>query len=170
MPLISYLVLGGRCRAYGRRKSPRYFVVELLTALLAAALYYQFGLGVAFLVGFVYVAALIVISFIDLDVRIVPDIISLSGIVVGLLYSVVGRYLISDPLDLVPTPVSALTGAVAGREFLLAVAWLYERVRGAHSMGRAPRLHSSVRESDAYFTNNSVSLRCENNGQHPLRQ
>ena len=135
VPLISYLVLSGRCRACRRRISPRYFVVELLTALLAAALYYQFGLGLAFLVAFVFVAALIVISFIDLDVRIVPDIISLPGIVVGLLFSIVGRYLISDPLDIVPTPVSALIGAVAGGGFLLAVAWLYERVTGVEGMG-----------------------------------
>lgn len=135
VPLISYLILGRRCRACGRRISPRYFVVEMLTALLAAALYYQFGLGLAFLVGFVFVAALIVISFIDFDVRIVPDVISLPGIAVGLFFSVVGRYLISDPLDLVPTPISALIGAVAGGGFLLAVAWLYERVTGVEGMG-----------------------------------
>jgi len=135
VPLISYLVLWGHCRTCGRRISPRYFVVELLTALLTTALYYQFGLGLAFLVAFVFVAALIVISFIDLDFRIVPDVISLPGIVVGLIFSMVGRYLVSDPLDLVPTPISALIGTVAGGGFLLAVAWLYERVTGVEGMG-----------------------------------
>ena len=48
-------------------------------ASFAVTLFYQFGLGLAFVVGFVFIAALIVISFIDLDVRIVPDIISLPG-------------------------------------------------------------------------------------------
>src|SRR5919109_2220466 len=66
LPLISYVMLLGRCRACGERISPRYFAVELLMAALALALYYQFGLGLAFFAGFVFVAALIVISFIDL--------------------------------------------------------------------------------------------------------
>jgi leader peptidase (prepilin peptidase)/N-methyltransferase len=135
IPLISYLILGRRCRACGQRISARYFVVELLTASLAAALYYEFGLGLAFFVAFVFVAALIVISFIDLDVKIVPDVISLPGIVVGLLFSIIGRYLISDPLELVPTPLSSLVGAVAGGGFLLAVAWLYECFTGVEGMG-----------------------------------
>ena len=82
----------GRCRSCGERISPRYFFVELLMACLAVALYYQFGFSLAFLVSFIFVAALIVISFIDLDVRIVPDVISLPGIVAGLLFSVVARY------------------------------------------------------------------------------
>jgi len=135
VPLISYLVLGGRCRSCGERISVRYFVVELFMGLLAAANYYQFGLGLAFFVAFVFVAALLVISFIDLDVRIVPDVISLPGIVVGLVFSIVGRYVISDPLNFVPTPVSALIGAVGGGGFLLTVAWLYERVTGVEGMG-----------------------------------
>jgi leader peptidase (prepilin peptidase)/N-methyltransferase len=135
IPLISYLVLGGRCRACGERISPRYLVVEGLTGALAGALYYQFGLGLAFFVAFVFVAALIVISFIDLDVRIVPDVISLPGIAVGLVFSIVGHYLIGDPLGLVPTPVSALLGAVAGGGFLLAIAWIYERFTGVEGMG-----------------------------------
>jgi leader peptidase (prepilin peptidase)/N-methyltransferase len=135
IPLISYLVLGGRCRACGERISPRYLVVEGLTGVLAGALYYRFGFGLAFFVGFVFVAALVVISFIDLDVRIVPNVISLPGIVVGLIFSVIGHYLISDPLGLIPTPISALIGAVAGGGFLLAVAWLYERFTGVEGMG-----------------------------------
>ena len=75
IPLVSYIVLLGRCRSCGERFSARYFFVELLMACLALALYYQFGFSLAFLVSFVFVAALIVISFIDLDVRIVPDVI-----------------------------------------------------------------------------------------------
>lgn len=135
IPLISYLVLAGRCRSCGERISPRYLMVEGLTGVLAGALYYRFGLGLAFFVAFVFVAALIVISFIDLDVRIVPDVISLPGIATGLIFSIIGRYLISDPVGLIPTPLSALIGAVAGGGFLLAVAWLYERFTGVEGMG-----------------------------------
>ena len=135
IPLISYVLLRGLCRACGERISPRYFVVELLMASLAVALYYQFGFGLAFFVSFVFVAALIVISFIDLDVRIVPDVISLPGIIAGLLFAVIGRYLIHDPFELVPTPMSALLGVLIGGGFLLALAWAYEAFTGVEGMG-----------------------------------
>jgi leader peptidase (prepilin peptidase) / N-methyltransferase len=135
LPLISYVVLLGRCRSCGEEISPRYFVVELLMAFLAVALYYQFGSSLAFLVSFIFVAALIVISFIDLDVRIVPDVISLPGIVAGLMFSVVARYVINDPFELIPSPLSALIGVLVGGGFLLALAWAYEAFTGVEGMG-----------------------------------
>lgn len=135
IPLFSYLFLLGRCRACGERISFRYFAVELLMASLAAALYYQFGLGFSFFAAFVFVAALIIVSFIDLDVRIVPDVISLPGIAVGVLFSVLAKYLIGDPFELIPSPLSALGGILAGGGFLFAVAWIYERVTGIDGMG-----------------------------------
>jgi leader peptidase (prepilin peptidase)/N-methyltransferase len=102
---------------------------------LSVALYYQFGLSLAFLVSFIFVAALIVISFIDLDVRIVPDVISLPGIVAGLLFSIVGRYLINDSFNVIPSPLSALIGVLIGGGFLLALAWAYEAFTGVEGMG-----------------------------------
>jgi leader peptidase (prepilin peptidase) / N-methyltransferase len=135
IPLISYLVLLGRCRSCKKWISPRYFVVELLMASLSVVLYYQFGIGLAFFVGFVFVAALIIISFIDLDVRIVPDVISLPGIVVGLLFSIIARYFINDPFELVPSPIGALLGVLIGGGFLLALAWAYEAFTGVEGMG-----------------------------------
>lgn len=135
IPLLSYLLLRGRCCSCGERISFRYFAVELLMASFAVALFYQFGLGLAFVVGFVFIAALIVISFIDLDVRIVPDVISLPGIVVGVLFAVIGRYVTSDPFDIVPTPLGALIGVLVGGGFLLAVAWIYEKFTGVEGMG-----------------------------------
>jgi leader peptidase (prepilin peptidase)/N-methyltransferase len=135
IPLISYIVLLGRCRSCSAKISPRYFFVELLTACLAVALYYQFGFSLAFLVGFIFVAALIVISFIDLDVRIVPDVISLPGIVAGLLFSVVARYGINDPFEIIPSPLSALIGVLVGGGFLLALAWAYQAFTGVEGMG-----------------------------------
>src|SRR5215470_13282687 len=135
IPLISYLVLRGRCRSCGARISPRYLFVELLTACLAAALYYQFGFSLGFLVSFVFVCALIVISFIDLDVRIVPDVISLPGIILGLSLSVIGYFIISGESAVVPSPVSSLLGILAGGGFLLATAWIYEKITGVEGMG-----------------------------------
>ena len=135
IPLLSYLLLLGRCRSCRARISPRYFVVELLTALLAVALYRQFGLGLAFCAGFIFVSALIVISFIDLAVRIVPDVISLPGIIVGLVFSIVGAYVVNDPFELVPSPLSAFLGVIIGGGFLLLLAWIYEKFTGVEGMG-----------------------------------
>jgi len=135
IPLISYLILRARCRACSERISPRYFVVELLTAVLAVALFDRFGFGYSFLVSFAFVGALIVISFIDLDVRIVPDVISLPGIIVGLALSVAGYFLVSGESPIVPSPVSSVLGILAGGGFLLATAWIYEKVTGVEGMG-----------------------------------
>jgi leader peptidase (prepilin peptidase)/N-methyltransferase len=135
IPLISYILLWGRCRSCREWISARYFLVELLMASLAVGLYYEFGLGLAFVVSFVFVAALIVISFIDLAVRIVPDVISLPGIVAGLVFSLIGRYIINDPFELVPSPISALLGVLVGGGFLLALAWGYEAFTGVEGMG-----------------------------------
>lgn len=135
IPILSYLVLLGRCRSCGERISPRYLLVEALMGALAAALYYHIGLGLAFIAAFIFVAALIVISFIDLDVRIVPDMISLPGIAAGLLFSLAAKYLFTDPSAVIPTPLSALIGILAGGGFLYAVAWIYERATGVDGMG-----------------------------------
>jgi leader peptidase (prepilin peptidase)/N-methyltransferase len=135
IPIIGFLVLGGRCRSCRQQISLRYIAVEVLTGFMAAALYFQFGLGLAFFTAFTLVAALIVISFIDLDFRIVPDVISLPGIVVGVLFSVVAKYFVGDPSETIPSPMSALGGIVAGGGFLFGVAWIYERLTGVDGMG-----------------------------------
>jgi leader peptidase (prepilin peptidase)/N-methyltransferase len=78
---------------------------------------------------------MIVISFIDLDVRIVPDVISLPGIVLGLALSIIGYFLNSGSTTLIPGPVSSLIGIIAGGGFLLATAWIYEKITGVEGMG-----------------------------------
>jgi leader peptidase (prepilin peptidase)/N-methyltransferase len=135
IPLISYLWLRGRCRACARRISLRYFMVELFMGLLTIALYYRFGLGFEFLVGFIFVAAMVVISFIDLEVRIVPDVISLPGIVLGLTFSIIGYFANPGSFGLVPAPLSSFIGILAGGGFLLATAWIYEKITGVEGMG-----------------------------------
>jgi leader peptidase (prepilin peptidase) / N-methyltransferase len=137
LPLLSYIFLRGRCRSCAERISPRYFLVEVLMGVFALALYHRLGFGFEFVVGFVFVAALVVISFIDLDVRIVPDVISLPGIVLGLCFSVIGYFVIAQQYEnrLVPSPLSSLIGILAGGGFLLATAWLYEKITGVEGMG-----------------------------------
>jgi leader peptidase (prepilin peptidase) / N-methyltransferase len=89
IPFFSYLLLKGRCRHCGTAISPRYLVVELLTALLFLALYRTFGLTSELGVYMAFVALLIVISFIDLDLQIIPDVLSLGGLLLGLALSFV---------------------------------------------------------------------------------
>jgi leader peptidase (prepilin peptidase)/N-methyltransferase len=135
IPLLSFLLLRGRCRGCRERISPRYFAVELLMALFAVTLWHWFGPSFSFFVGFVFVAALIVISFIDLDVRIVPDVISLPGIILGLVFSVVGYFFFRDGSGVIPSPLSSLIGIFTGGGFLLATAWAYEKFTGVEGMG-----------------------------------
>ena len=135
IPLLSYVLLRARCSSCKGSISPRYFIVELLTALLAVTLYHWFGLSYTFFVSFVFAAALIVISFIDLDVRIVPDVISLPGIIIGLVFSVIGYFVFADSFEILPTPLSSLIGVLVGGGFLLATAWAYEKFTGVDGMG-----------------------------------
>ncbi len=135
IPLLSYIFLRGRCRFCSGRISPRYFVVELLMASLSVALLHHLGLDFAFFVNFVFVAALIVISFIDLHVRIVPDVISLPGICSGLSAAALSWWFSLDPMSILPSPVSSLLGIIFGGGFLLIVAWAYEYFTGVEGMG-----------------------------------
>jgi len=104
-------------------------------AVLAVLLFSRFGLGLAFFVNFVLVAALIVITFIDLDVRIVPDVISLPGIAVGLVVSIVNSQWLMVQSLLLPTPLSSALGILLGGGVLLLVAWSYQFFTGIEGMG-----------------------------------
>jgi leader peptidase (prepilin peptidase)/N-methyltransferase len=115
LPLVSYLLRRGRCRFCGISFSGRYFVVELITALLAVLLVYRFGLTFTAFGYFIFSAALVVITFIDLDHQIIPDVISLPGIIVGIVFSLVSPITLWD----------SLIGAVVGAGILWAVFWGY---------------------------------------------
>jgi leader peptidase (prepilin peptidase)/N-methyltransferase len=81
IPVFSYILLKGKCRYCNARISIRYLAVELITAAFGLLLFSRFSVTPAFFFWFVFVSTLIVISFIDLDHQIIPDIISLPGII-----------------------------------------------------------------------------------------
>ncbi|BCO10316.1 type 4 prepilin-like proteins leader peptide-processing enzyme [Desulfolithobacter dissulfuricans] len=83
IPVVSYLVLRGKCRRCGQRISLQYPLVELCMGLLSMALFHRFGPGFDFAYYFVFLAALLVIIFIDIHHQIIPDVISLPGIILG---------------------------------------------------------------------------------------
>jgi len=125
IPVISYLILKGRCRYCFEPISVRYPVVELLSALLAVSLLYRFGMGITFLIYYLWACVLLVITFIDLDIQIIPDTLSLGGIVVGLLVV----------YWLPVTYKDALIGLMLGGGLLLAIIYGYYFLTKKEGMG-----------------------------------
>lgn len=126
IPLLSYILLRGRCPACSAPISARYPLVEALTALAAWALFVRFP-NAPLLLGYgAFVAALIVVTFIDLDHQIIPDVISLPGIVVGLLWAACGFG---------PTWWPSVAGVVVGGGSLYTVAFGYYALTGREGMG-----------------------------------
>jgi len=87
LPVVSFALLGGRCRSCRGAISWRYPVVELACGLLFALAYLRFDSGVALLAALVLLAGLVAITAIDLDHQIIPDALSLPGIALGILFS-----------------------------------------------------------------------------------
>jgi leader peptidase (prepilin peptidase)/N-methyltransferase len=126
IPVLSYLWLKGRCRHCSAPISLRYPLVEALTGLAAASVFFTFGLTFEGLIYFVFIAALLVITFIDIDHKIIPNVISIPGIPIGLLASF--------GLPEVTFKESAL-GLLAGGGSLLIVAWVYHLLTRKEGMG-----------------------------------
>jgi len=122
LPILSYLLLAGRCRHCRSQISKVYPLVELLTAVLAVGVARRFQVGVVFGAYFAFAAALVVITFIDLKHQIIPDVISLPGIALGFAVSFISP---------VTDPVSSVAGIILGGGFLGTVAvlgqWWYKR-------------------------------------------
>ena len=89
MPLLSYVLLRGKCRACKAKISPRYFFVELISALCFLILFINFNLNYMFWVYSLLVFSLIVVTFIDLEFQIIPDRISIVGIFLGIILSII---------------------------------------------------------------------------------
>ncbi|MBM3254124.1 MAG: prepilin peptidase [Candidatus Omnitrophica bacterium] len=89
IPLISYILLLGRCRYCKGKISPRYIIVEVLSAIMLFFLFRFFDFSIKFFVYGILVSTLIVISFIDIKHRIIPDGLSIGGIAVGFFLSVI---------------------------------------------------------------------------------
>lgn len=87
IPLLSFILLRGRCRWCGKKISFRYFFIELLTGIVFLVIYQKFNLSYYTLVYCIFVSGLIVATFVDFDFRIIPDEISLGGIAAGLIFS-----------------------------------------------------------------------------------
>ena len=150
VPIVSYLVLRGRCRNCGVHISSRYPAVEALTAILFAAVAWHDGLSFALAFDLAFVAAMLALIFIDAEHMILPNVITYPGILFALLTRVLLPYLagpahfddLPQLLNVFPTlPVwlvsliGAVIGALAGGGSLWLMGFMWEKLRGVEAMG-----------------------------------
>ena len=126
IPVVSYLVLRGRCRHCSAPIGRRYPVVELLTAALSGYAAWHFGFGLAAAGALLFIWAMVALTFIDLDTQLLPDDLTLPLLWLGLLLNL-GATFTELP--------SAVVGAVAGYLALWSVFWLFKLATGKEGMG-----------------------------------
>ena len=125
IPVLSWMLLQGRCRDCRQPISPRYPFVEALTGITFGLVAWHFGPSPSAGFLLVFAAAMIAVVFIDLDHQIIPDVITWPGLGLGLVASFFGP----------PYPGGALMGALIGGGTLFAIGFAYEKVRGVEGMG-----------------------------------
>jgi leader peptidase (prepilin peptidase)/N-methyltransferase len=150
VPILSWLILRGRCRSCKQPISPRYLAIEALTGLLFLSFYLHFGLTLAMLKYTVLGYLLLGLIFTDAETKLLPDAMTLPGIALGILFSLVVP--VNDLASrIVPGLVSpamrseiswrlwslsdSLLGAAVGASFLYGVAAIYLKARGVEGMG-----------------------------------
>jgi len=126
IPVLSYIFLRGRCSHCQTSISLQYPLVEIMTALLAAAVCYRFSFTIEAAGYFLLGTALLVIIFIDIQHQIIPDIISLPGIVLGFLFSLINSSVSWQ---------SSLMGLLFGGGILYSIAAIYFFLRKQDGMG-----------------------------------
>jgi leader peptidase (prepilin peptidase)/N-methyltransferase len=151
VPVLSYVLLGGRCRGCKQRISPRYPAVELLTALLFIAVAWHDGITAALPFDLVFVSALVALVFIDAEHMILPNAITYPGIAFAVIARLALPYLMGQPhfedlpslmaglLSGMPLWAASLGGAVLGALIgggsLWLMGWTWEKLRGIEAMG-----------------------------------
>jgi leader peptidase (prepilin peptidase)/N-methyltransferase len=151
VPVLSYVMLGGRCRNCKTGISARYPAVEALTALLFLATFWHDGLSIALPFDLVFVTAVTALLFIDAEHMILPNAITYPGMVFALVARLAIPYLTGTPhFDDLPMLLSgvlagmplwaasligALIGALIGGGSLWLMGWTWEKLRGIEAMG-----------------------------------
>jgi len=128
IPFISYIILGGKCRFCKKRISLRYPLVELLTAVMFVLLFKRYGLNYDFFCYTVFTCALIIATFIDIPHRIIPDEISVGGMIVGfILISIKGFNF--NPFTFSFRPMlNSLLGIIIGGGIIYLTGFLFDLV------------------------------------------
>ena len=133
IPVISYLMLRGRCANCGAPISPRYPLIEALTGLLSALVAWKFGYGAAALAALVLTWFLIALTFIDVDTQLLPDCLTLPLVWLGLATS---AFLATNPGMSLPVDLhDSVVGAIAGYLSLWSIYHLFRLLTGKEGMG-----------------------------------
>ncbi len=131
VPLLSFLFLQGRCRDCHSVISIRYPIVEAITAVFSFLVWQKFHAPLPYLYYFLlFTAPLLTVTFIDLEHRIIPDVISLPGIVAGFAVS-----LLVAETSLKKAALDSFLGILAGGGSLFLVSWFYEKIRHQEGIG-----------------------------------
>ena len=126
IPLLSYLVLRGKCHKCKAPISIRYPIVEGVSAVLSAYAAWHFGFGLAAVAAILFVWALIALTFIDFDTQLLPDDITLPLLWLGIIFNMFGTF---------TTLSNSVTGAIAGYLVLWCVYWGFKLTTGKEGMG-----------------------------------
>ncbi|MBW2195198.1 MAG: prepilin peptidase [Deltaproteobacteria bacterium] len=126
IPVLSYIILRGKCRHCETTISLRYLVVEMVSGLFALAIVGQYGFSLETIFVYAFVAALLVVTFIDIDHQIIPDVITYPGIIIGFLSS----FLLDHH-----TYMESIMGIILGGGFLFLVASGYYYLTKKEGMG-----------------------------------
>jgi len=150
IPVVSWLILGGKCRSCNQPISPRYLIVELLTGVLFVVCYVHFGWTIETVKCIVLGYLLLGLIFTDAETRLLPDAMTLTGLALGIAFSLIVPVndlasrimpgLVSFPLRYnlswrVWSLADSLLGAAVGASFLYGAAAIYLRARGVEGMG-----------------------------------
>lgn len=149
IPLLSYALLAGRCRACQERIPPRYPCVEFASGALYALLWHKYGLSLAFAACAFLSSILLVVALIDLDHQIIPNVITLPGMLVGLGLSVRA---LPIPLLLGSSLLASLTGLLAGGLLFSAVALISRGGMGGGDIKLIAMIGAFLGWQGAFFT------------------
>ncbi len=150
IPVLSWMILGGRCRHCKTSISPRYWMIELLTAMLFLACYWHFGLTLSTLKYCVFAFLLLGLIFTDAETKLLPDAMTLPGLALGLIFSLLvpvndlASQFLPGMMNLpfsgdisvrLLSLLDSLLGAALGASFIYGAGAIYLRWRGTEGMG-----------------------------------
>ncbi|MBN1353249.1 MAG: prepilin peptidase [Candidatus Omnitrophica bacterium] len=134
VPVLSFLVLRGKCRACKKRISARYIIVETISGFISVFLFIRFGLTPDFFIFWYLSCMLIICSFIDLEIREIPDAITLSGMPIGLFLAALYPPLL-DKTDHLGSFLDSFIGIIAGGGSIYLMGFLGEFIFKREAMG-----------------------------------
>lgn len=135
VPVLSWVALRAKCRHCTKPIPGQYPLVEILSAIGATACLLHFGLTPTGFVIYALVAVLIAITFIDFEFKIIPDLISFPGMIIGCVLSIISQYSGIFSWPVTQSAFDSLLGIIAGGGFFYAIGLLYLRLSGREGLG-----------------------------------